>query len=116
MLQAVDQTLDVIALAIQSPIKRAGGVFILLSGNGDANATPLQVPAIGSKCIAFVPRYALGTNALLATGPANGTLFEQLLGLGDLMPLPRREQKGDRLPLAITAQVDLRAKAALAAP
>lgn len=81
LLQTIDQALDLIALPIKLTIKRSGAMFVLLSGNGDPNATLTQVLATLAGTIPFVSRYALWAQAHPATLPVpNRPLFQKLLG------------------------------------
>jgi hypothetical protein len=66
-------------------------------------------------CVGVVARGATGTNA--GTSPpasTDGTLVQQRPKDGSFVPLPRSEQHGQRLALALSLEVHLRAEAALA--
>ncbi len=82
-------------------------MFVLLSGYGDPHATLAQVVPIFAGTVAFVSRYALRSQADMATRPSNAALFHQLLGYAQFMLLAWREQKRDRPSLSIATEMDL---------
>ncbi len=90
LLQAVDQPLDLITLPIQLSIKRSGALFVLLSRDCQANASPSQVVSIFPGTISLIARDAPGpqTNATVLASP-DRPLFQQPLGHRDLMLLAR---------------------------
>jgi hypothetical protein len=87
LLQAIDQTLHLVSLAIEFSIKWAGRMLVLLPGDRRANPTSVQVLTKFSVSVAFIPRDPLGTEARATDTTPDRTLFQKLLGHSDLMLL-----------------------------
>lgn len=87
LLQAVNQSLHLIALAIKLSIEGAGRLLVLLSRDRRPNTSPMQVLPILPKRIAFIPRNPLRANARAANLAPDCALFQKLLSHGDLVLL-----------------------------
>jgi hypothetical protein len=117
LLEAVDQALDPVALAIQRPIEGARAALVDLARDRHADAAPPKIRPDLPAAIALItddtPRPQPGPTS---SHPLDGTLFHQLLKHRRFMALARRQHDGYRLAVAVGAEVDLGAEAALAAP
>jgi hypothetical protein len=117
LLEAVDQALDPVALAIQRPIERARAPLVDLTRDRHADAAPPQIRPDLPAAVALVaddtPRTQLGPTA---SCPLDGALFHQLLKHRRFMALAGRQDNRYRLAVAVGAEMDLGAEPALAAP
>ena len=114
--QPVHETLQQVSLTIRYLVN-AGPPLPFLSRNDDPDAAPPQVPPNLLTAVAFVSCDPIRTNprpspawSLRRAGLHQG--FEHTL----FMALSRRDQQSNRLTVALCSEMDLGAKATLAAP
>ena len=114
--QPIDQPLDPLAETVESTIKRASAVFILLSWDGAAEPVAPQVLANLATTIGLVThettRPAFGAPA---PTPFHSPAFHQGFEGHGFVPLARGEDQRHQLAPAFRANMDFRTEAALTA-
>jgi hypothetical protein len=117
LFEAINQTLDFMSLPIEAAVKWSGAMLTAFAGNRQADAVSPQVSSNRPAALGLIADEPFRT-PLGAARPAtcHGALGQQ----GDqderLMTLPRREDEGHGLALALGPAMDCGTKAALAAP
>src|ERR687885_731100 len=107
--------LDPVAFPVDGPVERSRAPFVPLARDRDPDPAPPQGGTDPSATIALVAHDALGPQLRLpARRPFDRPLRHQLLEGGRLMALARRQHEGDGLPIALTANMHLRAEPTLA--
>src|SRR3954453_17030961 len=115
LLEPIDQSFDLVALAVDCSVERPRAPLIRLSRDRDPNTMPPQVRPDLATTIAFVTDDAFWPQP--RTPPARSVdcaLLHQLLQGGRLVAFPWRQDEGDWLSHALNADMDLGAEAALA--
>jgi hypothetical protein len=116
LFETIDQTLDFIPLPVEAVVKRAGAMLPAFAGNREADPMPPQVLSNRPAALGLIADEPLRTPLGTARSPTfHGALGHQ--GNQDfcLMTLPRREDEGHGLALALSPEMDFGTKAALAA-
>ena len=117
MLEPVDQSLHPVAFLVDGPVERSGAPFVPLVRDRDPDPAPPQGGPDPLAALPLVAHDALGPQPRVpAPRPFDRPLLHQLLEGSRLMALARRQDKRDGLPIALTANMHLRAEPALAAP
>jgi hypothetical protein len=116
LLEPVNQAFHLAAQPINGPIKGPRAVLIPFARNRQADAMPAQVAPNCPTAVGLIadqaPRAAFGP---AAPGPFDRPLFQQGHQQRGFMPLPRRQEPGEGLAVALGPQMDFGAEAALAA-
>jgi hypothetical protein len=117
LLEAIEQTLDFIPLPIETAVKWSCAMLTAFAGNRQADAVPPQGSSNRPAAIGLIADKPLRT-PLGAARPAtfHGALGHQRDQDERLMTLPRRENEGHGLALALGPEMAFGTKAALAAP
>jgi hypothetical protein len=115
LLEPVDQALDAVAVALGRPVESRTAALALLGRDDRPDAALAEALASGPAAVALVARHPLGAEARTpAPGPFDGAAVEQV-GQGHLLvALPSGQDRDDRLAAGFSAEVNLRAEAALA--
>ena len=108
LLQAINQPLNPIALAVNGAINASAPPLIGLAWNRHADATALQGVPDALAPVPFIPHHALGTQFWSsARGACHGTLFHQALKHHRFVPLARRHAKRQRFAPTCGPQMDV---------
>jgi hypothetical protein len=115
LLQPIDQPLHNVPLPIASLVKVPSSPLPLLASDHRSDTSLAQVPPNLPTAIPPIPDYSFGSDAWFPLPhPLDRPRLHQRLEDGLLMPLPRRDQQGDRLPSTFCSQVDFGTEASLA--
>lgn len=107
LLETIEALLDAVPFPIGRLIKGAAPPLVAFAGNDDPNAPLPQIAAEGATTVAFVSTHPTGTQVWTTTPLLlDRSLFQQGLRLRRFMPLSSGQTEGERLPLAIGAQVN----------
>ena len=116
LLEPVDQAFHLAAQSINGPIKRPCALLVPFARNRQADTMPAQVAPNRPTAVGLIahqaPRAAFGP---AAPWPFDRALFQQGHQQRGFMPLPRRQEPGEGLAVALGPQMDFGAEATLAA-
>lgn len=115
LLEPIDQSFDLVALAVDPSVERPRAPLIRLSRDRDPNAMPPQVCPDLATTLPFVTDDALWPQP--GTPPTRSfdcALLHHLLKGGRLVAFPWCQDEGDWLSHALNAHMDLGAEAPLA--
>jgi hypothetical protein len=116
LFEPIDQALHSVAQPVDGPIKGSHSVLTTLTWDREANAMLAQVLANRPTAVALIANNAAGA-ALGPAGPRalDRPLLHQQHEHRSLMALPRRQQPGEWLAVALGSQMNFGAEAALTA-
>jgi hypothetical protein len=117
LFEPIDQPLDLVALTVERTVKRPGPPLITLARNRDPDPMPPQVLPDRPATIALIADQPAG--ASLGASPVrtlDRALRHQWLEHHRFMPLTRRQEPRERLPVALSPEMNFGAEAALATP
>ncbi len=116
LLEPVNQPLHPVAFTVDRPVEGSGAPLVALARNGDADAASSQIRPDLPAAVALVTYNPLGPQPWTPrTGSCNRPLLHQPLKRHRLVALARRQHKGDRLSVALTAKMDFGAESPFAA-
>jgi hypothetical protein len=115
LFQPIDQPLHPVAFAVDRPVERPPAALVRLARNRDPDPAPPQGGPDLAAAVALVTDDPLRAQPRPSTPrPFDRPVLQQLLEGRRLVALTGREHKGDRLAVALGAELDLGAEAALA--
>ncbi len=115
LLEPIDQPLHLVPFSVDRAVEWPATALVGLAGDRDADAASPQVRPDLPAAVALVAHDPLRTQAgPPAARPLDRPLRHELREGGRLMALARGEHEGDGLAVALAANVDLGAEAALA--
>jgi hypothetical protein len=117
LLAAIDEPLNLVALTVQGSIEWSCTAFVNLAGDGDPDPMLAGILPDLPAAVPFIPYDPARSMSGAATAePLHRPARHQLREDHGFMALAGGSHQGEQLAMALSAEVDLRAKAALAAP